>query len=126
TSCSSLRSRVRRALEVRAQTNLPLLFSLGVTMSLRILSLCLLCSSGCVTIVQGHERALYYSAREGMKPEPVPAGWYWHAPWNGYEKYDLRWTSHAEEIHIHSKDGLHMNITVVSVVRAEVDELYPL
>jgi len=84
------------------------------------------CLSGCITVVDGHERALFYSAREGMKPDPVQAGWYWHAPWNGYQKYDLRWTSHAEEIHIHSKDGLHMNITLVSVVRPEAKALYQL
>jgi len=81
---------------------------------------------GCATVVEGHERALYYSAREGLSPEPVPSGLYWHLPWNGYLKYDLRWTSHKEEIHIHSKDGLHMNIDVVVVIRPNPGEIYPL
>ena len=83
-------------------------------------------STGCATIVEGHEKALFYSAKTGMDPAPQPPGWYWHAPWNNYLKYDMRWSSHKEEIHIHSKDGLHMNIDVVVVVRPNPDELFAL
>jgi regulator of protease activity HflC (stomatin/prohibitin superfamily) len=82
--------------------------------------------SGCATVVEGHEKALYYSAGKGMSAEPFPSGWYWHLPWNDYVKYDLRWTSHEEKIHIHSKDGLHMDISVVAVVRPDPNQLYQL
>jgi regulator of protease activity HflC (stomatin/prohibitin superfamily) len=77
-------------------------------------------------VVEGHERALFFSAGEGENKDPVNPGWYWHAPWNSYLKYDMRWTSHKEEIHIHSQDGLHMNIDVVVVVRPAPGELYGL
>ena len=81
---------------------------------------------GCATVVDGHQRALFYSASHGMNPQPVGSGWYWHWPWNSYVKYDLRWTSHREEIHIHSRDGLHMNLDVVVVVRPDPKEIFPL
>jgi regulator of protease activity HflC (stomatin/prohibitin superfamily) len=81
-------------------------------------------TAGCATIVDGHERALYWSASTGLAHEPVGSGWHWHWPWNGYITYDLRWTSHKEEIHIHSKDGLHMNLDVVVVVRPDARDLY--
>jgi regulator of protease activity HflC (stomatin/prohibitin superfamily) len=83
-------------------------------------------SAGCATVVEGHERALFYSAGHGLSKDPVPSGWYWHLPWNDYITYDLRWTSHTEEIHIHSKDGLHMNIDVAVVVRPDPREIYAL
>jgi regulator of protease activity HflC (stomatin/prohibitin superfamily) len=88
--------------------------------------LCVSCLSvsGCATVVEGHERALFYSASHGLSKEPVSSGWYWHLPWNQYITYDLRWTSHTEEIHIHSKDGLHMNIDVAVVVRPDPREIY--
>ena len=83
-------------------------------------------ASGCATVVEGHERALFYSARGGLDKQPVPSGWYWHWPWNDYITYDLRWSSHTEEIHIHSKDGLHMNIDVAVVVRPDPHDIYAL
>ena len=82
--------------------------------------------SGCATVIAGHERGLYYSASSGMNADPVGPGWYWHLPWNGYLIYDLRWGSHKEDIHIHSKDGLHMDLEVVVVVRPNANELYRL
>jgi regulator of protease activity HflC (stomatin/prohibitin superfamily) len=82
--------------------------------------------TGCATVVEGHERALFYSASKGLSHEPVGSGWYWHWPWNDYIRYDLRWTSHKEEIHIHSKDGLHMNIDVAVVIRPDPREIYAL
>ena len=90
-------------------------------------SICALASlAGCATVVEGHERALFYSASQGLSKEPVGSGWYWHLPWNDYITYDLRWTSHKEEIHIHSKDGLHMNIDVAVVVRPDARDIYAL
>jgi regulator of protease activity HflC (stomatin/prohibitin superfamily) len=88
-----------------------------------------LCSgalAGCATVVEGHERALFYSASSGLSHEPVGSGWYWHWPWNDYITYDLRWTSHKEGIHIHSKDGLHMDIDVAVVVRPDPRDIYAL
>jgi regulator of protease activity HflC (stomatin/prohibitin superfamily) len=82
--------------------------------------------SGCATIVKGHERALFYSASSGMSRETVGSGWHWHAPWNHYVKYDLRWQQHREEIHIHSMDGLHMDLGLVVVVRPKPNEIYAL
>jgi regulator of protease activity HflC (stomatin/prohibitin superfamily) len=94
---------------------------------LRILAvLALGACSGCATVIAGHERALYYSASGGMNAEPVGPGWHWHLPWNGYLIYDLRWTSHKEDIHIHSRDGLHMDLDVVVVVRPQSGELFAL
>ncbi len=94
--------------------------------SVLCLALSLGALSGCATVVEGHERALFYSASKGLSHEPVPGGWYWHWPWNDYITYDLRWASHKEEIHIHSKDGLHMDIDVAVVVRPDPREIYAL
>jgi hypothetical protein len=77
-------------------------------------------------IVRGNERALFYSAGSGMSKTPVGSGWYWHLPWNHYVKYDLRWKQHEEQIHIHSMDGLHMDVTLVVVVRPNPAEIYDL
>jgi regulator of protease activity HflC (stomatin/prohibitin superfamily) len=86
----------------------------------------MLLGTGCATIVDGNERALYFSARQGLAREPVGGGWYWHLPWNSYVIYDLRWHSHKESIHIHSRDGLHMELDVVAVVRPNPREIYQL
>jgi regulator of protease activity HflC (stomatin/prohibitin superfamily) len=83
-------------------------------------------TGGCATVVAGNERALFYSASTGLAKQPVGSGWYWHLPWNDYITYDLRWVTHKEEIHIHSKDGLHMNIDVAVVVRPAPSEIYQL
>jgi regulator of protease activity HflC (stomatin/prohibitin superfamily) len=80
--------------------------------------------SGCATVVQGNERALFFSASKGLSRDPVSSGWHWRLPWNDYITYDLRWASHKEDIHIHSKDGLHMNIDVVVVVRPAPSEIF--
>jgi regulator of protease activity HflC (stomatin/prohibitin superfamily) len=89
-------------------------------------ALALLCAGGCATVVAGNERAIYYPAAGGVHRQPLGAGWYSHWPWNNFVVYDMRWTSHVEQIHIHSKDGLHMDIDVASVVRPRPTELYEL
>lgn len=81
---------------------------------------------GCISSIGGNERALFYSARSGMSKQPVGPGWYFHLPWNHYEVYDLRWKQHAEQIHMHTKDGLHLDVEVAAVVRPKPDELYEL
>ena len=83
-------------------------------------------ASGCATTVEGHERALFFSTSHGLSKEPVGSGLYWHMPWNDYITYDMRWTSHKEEIHIHTKDGLHMDIAVAVVVRPDARDIYAL
>jgi regulator of protease activity HflC (stomatin/prohibitin superfamily) len=85
-----------------------------------------LATTGCATIVEGNERALYFDSHTGMHHDSVGSGWHWHWPWNTYTTYDLRWTSHQEAIHIHSKDGLHMDIDVAVVIRPKSDQLFEL
>jgi regulator of protease activity HflC (stomatin/prohibitin superfamily) len=80
--------------------------------------------AGCATVVAGHEKALFYSAGAGMERRSVGPGWYFHLPWNHFLIYDMRWASHREAIHIHSKDGLHLDLDVTVVVRPSADELY--
>lgn len=82
--------------------------------------------SGCISTIHGNERGLFYSAGSGLHRQPVGPGWYFHLPWNHYEVYDLRWKQHAEEIHMHTKDGLHLDVTIAAVVRPKPDELYDL
>jgi regulator of protease activity HflC (stomatin/prohibitin superfamily) len=93
-------------------------------------TVCLLCavflSSGCATVIEGHERGLYYSAGQGLQHDLVGSGWHWHLPWNHFTTYDLRWNAHEEEVHIHSKDNLHLNVTLAAVVRPIPAELYQL
>lgn len=90
-----------------------------------VLILCL-ALAGCATVVRGNERALFYSTSDGLSHQPVGPGWHWHLPWNHYVKYDLRWKQHQEEIHIHSVDGLHLDLTVAVVVRPDPAALYDL
>lgn len=66
--------------------------------------------AGCISTVGGNERALFYSAGASMQKQPVGAGWYVHLPWNRYVVYDLRWKEHHEQIHLHTKDGLHLDL----------------
>src|SRR5438128_1485055 len=47
-------------------------------------------ASGCATVVDGHERALFYSAHDGLSRASVSGRWHWHLPWNDYLTYDLR------------------------------------
>jgi regulator of protease activity HflC (stomatin/prohibitin superfamily) len=61
-----------------------------------------------------------------MQREPVGSGRHWHWPWNRYVKYDLRWKHHWEDIHIHSRDGLHVDLRLAVVVRPKAAELYEL
>lgn len=80
--------------------------------------------AGCATTVQGHERALFFSTKNGLAKEPVGGGLYWHWPWNEYIRHDLRWTLRKEKVDITSKDGLHLNIDVAVTVRPDVRDLY--
>jgi regulator of protease activity HflC (stomatin/prohibitin superfamily) len=83
-------------------------------------------SSACISAVGGNERALFYSAGSGMQKAPVGPGWYFHLPWNHYVIYDLRWKEHHEQIHLHTKDGLHLDLEIAVVVRPKPDEIYDL
>ncbi|HUJ60822.1 MAG TPA: SPFH domain-containing protein [Kofleriaceae bacterium] len=82
--------------------------------------------SGCVAAVGGNERALFYSAGGGMQKSAVGPGWYWHLPWNHYEIYDIRWKEHHEQIHMHTRDGLHLDVEIAVVCRPTPDELFDL
>ena len=78
----------------------------------------------CITTVGGNERALFYSASGGMDKDPVGPGWYWHLPWNHYVVYDLRWKQHTEQVHLHTKDGLHLDLELACVVRPTPADIY--
>ena len=78
----------------------------------------------CVTTVSGNERALFYSAGNGMDRSPVGPGWYWHLPWNHYVVYDLRWKQHTEQVHLHTRDGLHLDLELACVVRPTPADIY--
>jgi regulator of protease activity HflC (stomatin/prohibitin superfamily) len=95
-------------------------------MSVKLLAVMLYLASGCVSVVAGHERALFYSAGGGMTKQPIGPGWYFHLPWNHYVMYDLRWKEHHEQIHLHTKDGLHLDVEIAVVVRPKLDEVYDL
>lgn len=97
-------------------------------MSVQILRAIVLASAipACISSVAGNERALFYSASDGMAKQPVGPGWKWHWPWNHFEIYDLRWKEHHESIHMHTKDGLHLDVEIAVVVRPKPDELYDL
>jgi regulator of protease activity HflC (stomatin/prohibitin superfamily) len=95
--------------------------------SVRLFVLCfgsLGIGAGCATFVDGHERALFFSASSGLAKEPVPGGLYFHWPWNEYITHDLRWTLRKEKVDITSKDRLHINIDVAVTVRPDQRDLY--
>jgi regulator of protease activity HflC (stomatin/prohibitin superfamily) len=95
--------------------------------SVRLFVLCLASlgtGSGCFTVVQGHERALFFSTKSGLAKQPVTGGLYWHMPWNEYITHDLRWTLRKEKVDITSKDGLHLDIDVAVTVRPDLSDLY--
>jgi regulator of protease activity HflC (stomatin/prohibitin superfamily) len=95
-------------------------------MSVKPLAVVLCLVSGCISVVDGHERALFFSAGGGMTKQPIGPGWYFHLPWNHYVMYDLRWKEHHEQIHLHTKDGLHLDVEIAVVVRPKLDEVYDL
>jgi regulator of protease activity HflC (stomatin/prohibitin superfamily) len=97
-------------------------------MSVKILRAVALATAlpACVSSVAGNERALFFSAGGGMAKQTEGPGWKWHLPWNHYEIYDLRWKDHHESIHMHTKDGLHLDVEIAVVVRPKADELYEL
>jgi regulator of protease activity HflC (stomatin/prohibitin superfamily) len=78
----------------------------------------------CITTVDSNERALFYSAGAGMDRSPVGPGWYWHLPWNHYVVYDLRWKQHTEQVHLHTRDGLHLDLELACVVRPTPADIY--
>ena len=82
--------------------------------------------SGCATVVEGHERALYFSASQGLQKDLVDSGWHFHLPWNQYRVYDMRWAAHAEDVHIHSRDNLHLDVNLAVVVRPTPATLWEL
>jgi regulator of protease activity HflC (stomatin/prohibitin superfamily) len=95
----------------------------------RLTAICLCLGSaivgaGCATTVNSHERALFFSTKSGLHREPVSSGLYWHAPWNHYITYDLRWTLRKEKVDVTSRDGLHLNIDVAVTVRPDQSDLY--
>ena len=66
------------------------------------------------------------SRQRRHRQEADRPGWYFHLPWNRYVIYDLRWKEHHEQIHLHTKDGLHLDLEVAVVVRPSADEIYDL
>jgi regulator of protease activity HflC (stomatin/prohibitin superfamily) len=88
-----------------------------------VVAACLL-ASACITTVGGNERALFYSASGGLQKQTIGPGWYWHLPWNHYVVYDLRWKQHTESIHMHTKDGLHLDVDIACVIRPSPSEIY--
>jgi regulator of protease activity HflC (stomatin/prohibitin superfamily) len=84
----------------------------------------LITGAGCLTTVQGHQRALFFSTGSGLGKDPVRSGSYWHMPWNEYVVYDMRWTLRKEQVDVTSKDGLHLNIDVAVTVRPDQKDLY--
>ncbi len=95
-------------------------------MSVKTFAPILCLAAGCISVVDGNERALFYSAGDGMTKQPVGPGWYFHLPWNHYIVYDMRWKEHHEQIHMHTKDGLHLDVEIAVVVRPRSDEVYDL
>lgn len=80
----------------------------------------------CISVVDGNERGLFYSTGSGLAKKPVGPGWYFHLPWNHYVIYDLRWKEHREQVHLHTKDNLHLDLEIAVVVRPKLDEVYEL
>lgn len=83
----------------------------------------LVAASACISTVRSHERALFVSASRGVSAKASGPGTYWHWPWNGYVKYDLRWKQATEKIDIQTRDGLHLTLDVTTVVRPRPDAL---
>lgn len=47
----------------------------------------------------------------------------WHWPWNNIIEYEVKWKNYREQIHILTKDDLHMEVTISVVLRPNMLEL---
>ena len=99
----------------------PLTIAIATLVTLQLVT-----SAGCVSIVGTNERGLFYSASGRTSKTPVGPGWYFRAPWNKYIKYDTRWKRYEEDIDVRTKDGLHVKATLAITVRPNIPQLYAL
>jgi regulator of protease activity HflC (stomatin/prohibitin superfamily) len=66
----------------------------------------------------------WYPLTEGLSTQPLPAGFYWRAPWNDVYTYDVRWQSFTENIDALSADDLQVLIKAAIILRPVPEEIY--
>jgi len=96
------------------------------TMTILGLAALLLLTEACAgTTVQPGQRGLrWYPFTEGLSSEPLPAGFYWRAPWNDVYVYDVKWQSFTENVDALSADDLQVLIKAAIILRPIPQEVY--
>jgi regulator of protease activity HflC (stomatin/prohibitin superfamily) len=67
---------------------------------------------------------MWHPFTEGLSTEPLPAGFYWRAPWNDVYLYDVRWQSYTENVDALSADDLQVLVKAAIILRPIPEEVY--
>lgn len=76
-----------------------------------------------ITVHQGQRGVRWNLFTGGVTTETLKSGFYWRAPWNYIDVYNVQWRNYAETVYALSSDDLPVNIKTVILVRPTPDEL---
>ena len=78
----------------------------------------------CGTTVKSGERGVRGNLLTGrVTAEPLKSGFYWRAPWNQIDVYNVQWRRYTETVEALSSDGLPVIIKTVILMRPTPGEL---
>lgn len=87
----------------------------------------LFASTGCGALVEPGHRALLFDPRnKGLQHEVLGPGHYWVGTYGRLEDFDVTYSTHKENIHTTSSEGLTLDIHLAVIYRPVVSELYEL
>jgi hypothetical protein len=92
------------------------------TTSLMILTVSLLMTTACSTVLPGERGLILRSS--GLDKEPLKDGSYFKAPWNDIYFYDVRWQSYTEKVDAWSADDVQVDVKAAIVLRPIPEEVY--
>ncbi|WP_176697866.1 prohibitin family protein [Candidatus Nitrospira nitrosa] len=75
------------------------------------------------TVHQGQRGVRSNLLTGGQTNETLKSGFYWRAPWNQIDVYNVKWRSYVETAEALSSDGLPVIIKTIILIRPTPDEL---
>lgn len=79
----------------------------------------------CGTTVHPGQRGVRWNPLTGgLNTETLKSGYYWRAPWNQIQLYNVQWRSYTQTVDALSSDHLPVTIKTVIVMRPIPDEVY--